>query len=159
VAFLDRDGVLNVDEGYVASQERFKWTPTAFESVRLLASAGFVIAIVTNQSGIGRGLYSEDDFLRLTEWMLVEMPEISVVAYCPHEPSANCPGRKPGTGQLEAVSSLYPCLKSRSFLVGDKESDISAAEKFGVLALRADESGPLTATKVAIERLIPTESA
>ena len=159
IAFLDRDGVLNVDRGYVATRERFEWTPTAFDSVQLLASMGFVVAVVTNQSGVGRGLYEEDDFLQLTEWMLGEMPEISVVAYCPHEPDANCPGRKPGTGQLEAVSSLFPCLKDRSFLVGDKQSDILAARRFGVLALRADESGPLGAIKAAIDRLSQSENA
>jgi D-glycero-D-manno-heptose 1,7-bisphosphate phosphatase len=153
VAFLDRDGVLNVDRGYVATRERFEWTPTGIEAVRWLASLDYVVAVVTNQSGIGRGLYREEDFLELTEWFLGEAPEVRVVAYCPHRPEDLCPGRKPGTGQLEAVASVYPCLKEGSFLVGDKDSDVLAAKNFGIMAVRTGDHGPLDAIRMAVRSL------
>lgn len=134
-AFLDRDGVLNVDQGYVNRIEDFKWIDGAIESIELLKTSGFRVVVVTNQSGIGRGLYTEDDFLQLTTWML-EQTRIDAVIYCPHAPEANCPARKPCPGMLQFVDEHYGVDMNQSFLIGDKPTDLLAAESFGILGMR-----------------------
>ena len=77
-AFLDRDGVINADHGYVSQPENFEWLPGVFEACRELARLGYAIVVVTNQSGIARGYYGEDDFLRLTAWMKARFAEEGV---------------------------------------------------------------------------------
>lgn len=131
VAFLDRDGVINIDRGYVSKQKDFEWVDGVFDAVQILRSSGFRIVVVTNQSGIGRGLYSEADFLKLTEWMLTQI-ELDDVLYCPHAPEANCVGRKPRTGMFQTAERLFPLHKIESFLIGDKPSDLEAAFQFGI---------------------------
>ena len=133
-AFLDRDGVLNVDKGYVSRQEDFEWVEGAKEAVDWLRASGYRVVIVTNQSGIGRGYYSESDFLRLMESVLGEI-EVDAVFYCACSPESGCPWRKPGTGMLEAADRIAAVDRARSFLVGDKESDLEAAVRFGVRAI------------------------
>jgi D-glycero-D-manno-heptose 1,7-bisphosphate phosphatase len=130
-AFLDRDGVVNVDKGYVCTVEGFEWVPGVFEAIDRLRDSGFRIVVATNQSGIGRGLYSEQQFLELTAWMDSRIA-VDAVVYCPHAPEDDCPARKPGTGMLEAVDMCLGVDKERSFLVGDKASDIEAARAFGI---------------------------
>lgn len=143
IAFLDRDGVINDDRGYVHRVEDFDWMPGALAAIRLLNDRGFLVAIVTNQSGIGRGFYVEEDFMFLTMWML-EYAErvgahIDVVYYCPHHPESNnpeylaaCPARKPGAGMLEMAEAEFDMIKEKSFMIGNRESDIGAATAFGI---------------------------
>ena len=131
---LDRDGVLNVDHGYVCQTEDFEWIPGALDLLRWADSEGFWTIVVTNQSGIGRGLYREDQFLELSRAMH-EQVKIDLITYCPHTPDDACPARKPGTGMLEAADRLLGIDRSRSFLIGDKDSDVRAAEAFGVRSL------------------------
>lgn len=143
VAFLDRDGVVNEDRGYVHKPDDFVWMPGALGAIRLLNERGYIVAIVTNQSGIGRGYYGEQDFMFLTMWMLdhAEMvgAEIDVIYYCPHHPESSdpeyraaCPARKPGPAMLERAAEEFELDLARSFLVGNKESDLGAAEAFGI---------------------------
>ncbi len=143
-AFLDRDGVLNVEYGYVHLRENFEWTPGALQALRALKEAGYWVVVVTNQSGIGRGLYTEEEFLALTEWMLGETDRagarIDAVYYCPHHPDEQCPARKPSTGMLERATRDLPIDLKRSFLVGDRPSDAEAAERFGVRAVLLEET-------------------
>ena len=91
-AFLDRDGVININSGYVCRRDEFVFVPGAVEACRILSRAGFKLFVVTNQSGIGRGYYTEEDFLRLTSWMQNEMASdgapIEKVYFCPHHPDA-----------------------------------------------------------------------
>lgn len=136
-AFLDRDGVLNVDRGYVCNVSEFEWVPGALEAVKRLHSAGYRVVVATNQSGVGRGLYTEDQFLSLTNWMLERAP-FDAVVYCPHAPEAGCPARKPGTAMLEAVDRYLGVDKDNSFFVGDKSTDIEAGEAFGIRGLLFD---------------------
>ena len=137
--FFDRDGVLNVDHGYVARVDDFEWMPGAQDAIRAVRTAGYLAVIITNQSGIGRGYYTEDDFLALTEWMLGQI-EVEGIYYCPHSPEENCPARKPGTRMIEnAVRDLGIELQG-SWLIGDKDSDMEAAERMGIHALRFSKS-------------------
>lgn len=133
-AFLDRDGVLNVDRGYVSKVEDFQWIEGARDAIQALIHTGHRVVVVTNQSGVGRGLYSEEDFLKLSDWMLNEVP-LTAVTYCPHAPEAECPARKPEPGMLVRVDDVIGVDKESSFLIGDKASDIVAADRFGVTGL------------------------
>ncbi len=131
IAVFDRDGVLNVEKGYVHRLEDFEWSPGAVEAIKNLKAMGYWVVVVTNQSGIGRELYAESDLLALSEWMLGEAP-IDAIFYCPHHPDENCHARKPGTGMLEAAFTCFPGDRSRSFMIGDRSKDIEAAEAFGI---------------------------
>jgi len=136
--FLDRDGVINIEKDYLYKIEDFEFIDGIFELCRYYQKLGFIIVVVTNQSGIARGYYSEDDFDKLTSWMLSEFSahgiDIKKVYYCPHHPdiSGACSCRKPNPGMfLSASKDLNIDLKN-SILVGDKERDIKAALNAGL---------------------------
>lgn len=141
--FLDRDGVINHDLGYVYRREEFNFIEGIFDLVRVAKDAGMACVVVTNQAGIGRGFYSEQDFQELTDWMLERFQEegagLDAVYHCPHHPEHGlghyktvCACRKPEPGMiLEAKRTLNLDLE-RSLLVGDKFSDIAAARAAGV---------------------------
>lgn len=138
-AFLDRDGVLNHDTGYVHRWEDFKWTDRALEALISLDALGFVLVVVTNQSGIGRGFYSEEDFQTLMAKVRESCKAAGLELYhfhCPHAPVATasdtCACRKPQPGLLmEAACSLGLDL-SHSIMIGDRVSDMEAALAAGV---------------------------
>lgn len=145
--FLDRDGVLNKDLGYVFEPSRFHWLPGAIEAVRRLNERGYLVIVVTNQSGIARGMYSEEEFRDLTRWMLNELERrgarIDAVYHCPHHPTegkgeylVDCDCRKPRCGMLERAAADFNIDVERSVLVGDAQSDLEAAEAFGIRGLR-----------------------
>ncbi len=129
--FLDRDGIINIDHGYVAQIENFAFTEGIFKLLHLFIHKGYLLFIITNQSGIGRGYYTIEDFNTLTSWMLnilnTHNITIEKVAYCPHAPEANCHCRKPQTGMIEEILKHYPIDLSNSWLIGDKQSDIDLA--------------------------------
>lgn len=137
IAFFDRDGVLNEDKGYVHTLEAFSWVEGALSSLTRFKEEGWWVVVVTNQSGIARGYYEEEDVLMLSERMLEHTP-IDLILYCPH--LDDCPARKPGTGMLEAAFEILPGIREKSFLVGDKLTDIQAAEAAGVRAFLFDET-------------------
>lgn len=141
--FLDRDGVINADRGFVARQEDFLWQDGIFDLVRASLARGFVPVIVTNQSGIGRGLYTQADYAALTEWMLArfaaEGAPIARVYHCPYHPQAELPRyraahpwRKPMPGMLLAAEVDLRLDLARSILVGDRWSDVGAGQAAGV---------------------------
>lgn len=140
---LDRDGVINVDHGYVHSQERFEYVPGIFGLARAAHGAGYLLVVVTNQAGIGRGYYGEDDFFRLTEWMharfAAEGAPIARVYFCPHHPEAgiaryrlDCPDRKPNPGMILRARDDLDLDLAASVIVGDKETDMEAGRRAGV---------------------------
>lgn len=142
-AFIDRDGVINVEHGYVHKIADFEWLPGVFEGLRRLQSAGFVLIVVTNQAGIAKGYYAESDFDRLTAYMLEQLDEEGIkverVYHCPHHPQAiradlrqNCTCRKPAPGMLLQAAADLGLDLARSVLVGDKISDIGAGRAAGV---------------------------
>jgi rfaE bifunctional protein nucleotidyltransferase chain/domain len=142
-AFLDRDGVINKDKAYVHRWEDFEFMPGAIEGMRLLQQAGHALVIVTNQSGLARGYYSEDQYQALTRTLLKTLSEQGVevagIYHCPHHPKGSvaelaidCDCRKPAPGMvLQAARELGLSLPD-SLLVGDKPADIEAARAAGV---------------------------
>lgn len=143
VAFLDRDGVINVDHDYVHTVEAFHFIDGALSACADLVRAGYRLIIVTNQSGIGRGYYSEEDFHHLCDWMKGKFEKaqapITHIYFCPHHPQkalepyrmlCNC--RKPAPGMLLQAARDYDINIGESFMVGDKASDMSAARAAGV---------------------------
>ena len=141
--FLDRDGVVNVDRGFVARREDFVWQDGIFTLVRTASSRGFVPVIVTNQSGIGRGLYTAEQYQALTAWMLecfaAQEAPIARVYHCPYHPEAVMPRyrqahpwRKPAPGMLLAAAADLHLDLARSVMIGDRWSDVGAAVAAGV---------------------------
>ena len=129
--FLDRDGIINVDHGYVYQIEKFEFIKGIFDLIKLFTDAGYLIFVVTNQSGIGRGYYSEEDFTTLTDWTIEAFKErdikIEKVYYCPHSPEEKCHCRKPEIGMIEQALEDHPIDLANSWLIGDKQSDIDLA--------------------------------
>lgn len=134
--FLDRDGVINIDKSYVSRIEDFEFLPRLFEVLRYYRQRGYLLVIVTNQSGIGRGYYSSEDFEKLTRWMLDQLESegirIEAVFHCPHDPDEGCSCRKPAPGMLKAAIERYDIDPKRSWMIGDKASDIEAARRAGI---------------------------
>jgi D,D-heptose 1,7-bisphosphate phosphatase len=137
-AFLDRDGVLNEDDHYICRPEQIRWIQGAKEAVKQLNDAGYYVLVVTNQSGVARGLYDEEQVDKLHDWMQQELRSvgghIDAFYYCPHHPdfTGPCACRKPEPGMVLQALSDWPVVKERSFLVGDKGRDIQAAENAGI---------------------------
>ena len=134
--FLDRDGVINIDHGYVYKIKDFDFVSGIFVLSRKAIQKGYKIFVITNQAGIARGYYSENDFEIITQWMIGQFKKKSInildVYHCPHLPDSNCNCRKPQPGMLIEAQKKHNIDMKKSWLIGDKESDISAAINSGI---------------------------
>ena len=140
--FLDRDGVINEDQGYTHKIEDFVFRKGIFDLCRDYLKKDFIIVIVTNQSGIGRGYYTEGDFHKLTDWMkdrfLDEGIKITDVFFCPYHVDGigkykkDSNDRKPNPGMILRATEKHNIDLKNSVLIGDKETDIEAAKRAGV---------------------------
>lgn len=139
VVFLDRDGTINVEKDYLYKIEDFEFLPGVIEALRDLQSAGYKLVVITNQSGIARGYYTEEDFQKLNTWMLNELKdhgvEIAAVYYCPHHPEAKiekyreeCSCRKPRLGMYEQAIKDFDIALEKSYAIGDKIRDCCICE-------------------------------
>ena len=136
--FLDRDGVINVEKEYLYKIDDFEFIDRIFDLCLHYQNIGYIIIVVTNQSGIARGYYTEDDFEVLTKWMVHEFSKknilINRVYHCPHHPniSGECSCRKPKSGMLLEAQKDFDIDLKNSLLVGDKERDIEAGLNAGL---------------------------
>ena len=145
VIFLDRDGVINKEVGYLHKIEDFEFINGVFDACQYFQSLGYQIIIVTNQSGIERGYYTKDDFHIVTDWMLRQFKyhgiEILDIFYCPHGPESGCDCRKPKAGMFVQANIKYHIDMLNSWMIGDKEADIKAANAAGILNTVLVKSG------------------
>jgi D-glycero-D-manno-heptose 1,7-bisphosphate phosphatase len=151
--FLDRDGVINVEKGYVHRPEDCHFLPGIFELCQAAQDLGYLLLVTTNQAGIARGYYTESDFLKFTDWMAGRFAEqqiqIARVYYCPYHPvhgigkyKVDSPDRKPNPGMLLRAQADFDLDLGSSVLIGDRLSDICAADAAGVgtrILLRSEE--------------------
>jgi D,D-heptose 1,7-bisphosphate phosphatase len=163
--FLDRDGVLNVDSAYPHRPDQIEWTQGAHQAVKSFNDAGYFVFVVTNQAGVARGLYDEDAVRDLHRWMNAELMRLGAHVddwrYCPFHPDAKVdayrgmhPWRKPGAGMLLDLMQRWDVDASRSFLIGDRESDLEAARNAGI-AGHLFSGGSLAAFAAQITPVMP----
>ena len=140
--FLDRDGTINVDKHYVYKAEDFEFLPYAIEGLKLLQEEGFLLLVLTNQSGIARGYYTEKELRKLNDWMVPKLQRegvsITQIFYCPHLPDAkiknyrkNCDCRKPALGMFERAVLEFNIDLAQSYTIGDKLRDHAICDRSG----------------------------
>ena len=142
VVFLDRDGTINYDAGYINDVDNFMMFPYAAQAIRMLNINGFLVVVITNQSGLARGFFTEETLEeihnKMTSDLLKQGAKIDGIYFCPHDPNAKvekykavCKCRKPETGLIDAALKELPVDKSKMYFIGDKHSDIMAGYKSG----------------------------
>ena len=145
VVFLDRDGVVNEEVNYLHKKSDFRFIDGVFKACKYFQELGYQIIIITNQSGISKGLYKEKDFNNLTKWMIRQFQTQSIsildVFHCPHDINTNCLCRKPKPGMLLESRDKHLIDMKKSWMIGDKESDIQAANAAGIINTILVKSG------------------
>ena len=172
-AFLDRDGTLIEDRGYAYRVSDYAPLPGAIEAVRLLRGAGFAVIVVSNQSGVGRGYFSPEDLERFEAHLRADFAAhgaaVDALYSCPHAPEAGCACRKPATGMLERARAEHGLDVAKSWVIGDKASDVELARRAGCRAARVlcgaepergEERAEIVAADLldAVRRILATEA-
>ena len=143
--FLDRDGVINKEINFLHKIEDFEFIDGVFDTCQYFKSLNYKIIIITNQSGISRGYYTENDFQKVTNWMLVQFNihniDILDVIHCPHLPGDFCDCRKPKPGMLLNAMTKHNIDMKNSWMIGDSETDIKAANNAGIMNTILVKSG------------------
>ncbi|PZO89591.1 MAG: D,D-heptose 1,7-bisphosphate phosphatase [Sphingomonas sanxanigenens] len=154
--FLDRDGVLNVDHGYVSRPADFEPVDGIFDALRPAVEHGVALIVVTNQSGIGRGYFSQQQYDALENHIAGLFASngcpLTATYHCPHLPDAGCSCRKPKPGMILRAASEYDIDLDRSAMVGDKTSDIDAARNAGIT--RTERIDSASASPDALARAV-----
>lgn len=134
VVFLDRDGPINVDYGYVGFIDKWELSPGALEGMKILADAGYLLTVITNQSGIAEGFYTEADMTALHDHLRQQAEDvgltIAAIAFCPHHRDSTCDCRKPKTGMAKQIENEIGAIDyGASWTIGDKEADIGFGQR------------------------------
>jgi histidinol-phosphate phosphatase family protein len=157
--FVDRDGTINVNVEYLDNSREFQMYPGVAEGIKLLNENGFLIIIVTNQSGIARGYYTKETLDKIHERMISEFEEkgakIDGLYYCPHHPDDNCNCRKPRTGMLEKAIHDFEIDTSKSFIIGDRMIDIEAGYKMGLKTVIVPERVKIVKKEIKESKISP----
>lgn len=138
IVFVDRDGVINYDKlnGYITRWEDFRFIPKSLTALKILTKAGYKIIIVSNQAGVGDGVYSRTALTEITRKMRVRMKRLRIkiagIYYCLHGRRSNCACRKPKPGLLKQAARDFRFNKKQTYFIGDKISDILAGKRFGI---------------------------
>lgn len=144
VVFLDRDGTINVDYGYVHEIDKFKFIDGSIKGLKILIDLGYKLIIITNQSGIGRGYYTINDYNIVNKYMLKTLKENGInilkVYMCPHISSDNCDCRKPKLGLFYRAIEEFDIDINNSFAIGDKERDLAICENENIKGIILDNS-------------------
>lgn len=155
--FLDRDGVLTEERGYVASIEELRIFPYAEECVRQIHEKGYYAIVVTNQSGVARGLFTEEDLLKMNIY-LMQQTGVDAVYYCPHHPEGKvekykreCQCRKPGIGMFQEACRKFDIDLTGSYMVGDRAGDILAGQNAGVKTILLESGYGTARLEVEVE--------
>lgn len=146
VVFLDRDGTINVEKNYLYKIEDFEYIDGAIEALKLLLQYGYLLVIITNQSGIARGYYTEKQCQELNDWMLADLAkegiDIAKIYYCPHHPNGiipeykkNCDCRKPNVGLFRQAEKELQIDMNKSYAIGDKMRDLAICDVSGVTGI------------------------
>ena len=144
--FLDRDGTINVDKGYLYKKEEFEYQADVIDALKGLQELGYLLVIITNQSGIARGLYTENDYSMLMEWLVSDLRkkgvDIAKHYYCPHLPDGivkryaiTCNCRKPHTGMYHRAAAELGIDLNKSVVIGDKERDLAICKESGAMGI------------------------
>ena len=141
--FLDRDGVLTEEKSYIASIEELSIFSYTAECIKAIHQKGYYAIVITNQSGVARGLFSEKTLKEMNDFLMQQIG-VDAIYYCPHHPEGACQCRKPGTGMLEAACQEFDIDMSKSYMVGDRASDILTGQNAGIKTILL-ESGYGTA--------------
>ena len=129
--FLDRDGTINEEVGYLDDPEHLYLIPGAAEAIRLLNEAGILVIVVSNQAGVGRGYFPVETVEAIHEQLAKHHARLDAIYYCPHHPSEGCDCRKPKTGMLWQAAREHGVDLARAIMVGDKVSDLEAGHRAG----------------------------
>jgi D-glycero-D-manno-heptose 1,7-bisphosphate phosphatase len=158
VVILDRDGTMVIDRGYLSDPDGLEFLPTAAEALRWLCDRGYRLVVVTNQSGVGRGLFPLDRIeamnIRLHEMVEGAGARLSRIYFCPHAPEANCDCRKPNLGLMQQAAAELNFDPRNSVVVGDKESDVEFGNRAGAKTILLAAQPPASGTAATLT--VPT---
>jgi D-glycero-D-manno-heptose 1,7-bisphosphate phosphatase len=160
VVILDRDGTIVIDRGYLADPDRLEFMPGAPEALRSLCERGYRLVVITNQSGVGRGLFTIDHVeamnARLHSMVEKAGARLTKIYFCPHRPEARCACRKPNLALMKQAAIELQFDPRNAVVIGDKESDVEFAVRAGSRGILISSEAPRTPGKSAAHLIVPT---